>query len=202
MYKLPPLPYSYQELEPFIDTHTMGLHYHKHEQNYLNNLNGLLKKNRYDYRYSLSELLYHINEFPREDREDILFNLGGVLNHNLYWKSMNPNPKKPTGGLELAIDEKYGSFDDFWNNFKEKALSLKGSGYTFLIVKKDGQLDIVNVSNQDNPLFNGDVPLFNIDMWEHAYYLNYKNEKGKYLDNFKEIADFSNASQIFDNIYS
>ena len=90
MYQLPELNYSFDELEPYIDTHTVGLHYHKHEQNYLNKLNQLLIKNNYDYHYSLDELIYHINEFPKNDWDDILFNLGGVLNHNLYWKSMSP----------------------------------------------------------------------------------------------------------------
>lgn len=201
MYQLPTLPYLFQDLEPYIDTHTMGLHYHKHEQNYLNQLNALLQKNHYDYRYSLSELLYHINEFPQEDRENILFNLGGVLNHNLYWKSINPaQGLKPTGKLKSHIDSQYGNYEQFWNQFKEKALKLKGSGYTFLVLKNDGQLDIINVSNQETPLMTGYVPLFNVDMWEHAYYLNYQNDKEKYLNNIAIIADFTNASQIYHNI--
>ena len=94
MYKLQILPYLFQDLEPFIDTHTMGLHYHKHYQNYLNRLNELLVKNNYNYRYDLNEVLYHINEFNEKDQRDILFDLGGVLNHNLYFKSMSPNGKK------------------------------------------------------------------------------------------------------------
>lgn len=201
MYQLPTLSYLFQDLEPYIDTHTMGLHYHKHEQNYLNQLNMILQKNHYDYRYSLGELLYHINEFPVEDRETILYNLGGVLNHNLYWKSMNPKQgQKPMGALKNYLESTFGSYDQFWNVFKEHAMKLKGSGYTFLVVKNDGTLDIINVANQETPLSLGYVPLFNVDMWEHAYYLNYKNEKGLYLDNFKMIADFTNASQIFNNV--
>lgn len=200
MYQLPTLPYLFQDLEPYIDTHTMGLHYHQHEQTYLNQLNTLLRKNNYDYRYSLSELLYHVNEFPETDRENILFNLGGVLNHDLYWKSMNPNQGlKPTGKLKNDIERIYGSYDNFWNDFKELALKLKGSGYTFLVLKNDGELSIINTSNQQTPLSFGYVPLFNIDLWEHAYYLNYQNDKQKYIDNFKLIADFTNASQIYNN---
>lgn len=201
MYQLPTLPYLYQDLEPYIDTHTMGLHYHKHEQNYLNGLNALLKKNNYDYRYSLSELLYHINEFPVGDRENILFNLGGVLNHNLYWKSMNPKQGlRPIGKLQIHIDRQYGSYEQFWVMLKDTALKLKGSGYTFLVLKNDGQLEIINVPNQETPLSMGFIPLFNIDLWEHAYYLNYQNDKEKYIDNFAMIADFTNASQIYNNI--
>lgn len=200
MYQLPSLPYSYQELEPYIDTHTMGLHYHKHQQNYLNQLNALLMKNNYNYRYSLNELIYHLNEFPESDRENILFNLGGVLNHNLYWQSMNPKPQKPIGNLKITIERKYGSFDNFWEIIKSTALSLKGSGYVFLVLKNNGELDIINMTNQDTPISIGYIPLFNIDMWEHAYYLNYKNEKTNYLDNFKIIADFTNANKVFNNL--
>ncbi len=107
MYKLPILPYSYQDLEPYIDTHTIGIHYHFHAQNYLSNLNKILKENNYDYKYNLTELIYHINEFNEKDRENLLFNLGGVINHNLYWKSMNDSTKvqKPYGNLLLAIEK-------------------------------------------------------------------------------------------------
>lgn len=196
MYQLPSLPYLYQDLEPFIDTHTMGLHYHKHEQAYLNNLNNLLKKNNYDYKYNLNELIYHIEEFSLEDRENILFNLGGVLNHNIYWKSFNKNNTLPSGELKEQIDKQFGSYDEFWEKIKENALKLKGSGYTFLVMSNN-ELEIINFFNQDSPLLYGYIPLFNIDLWEHAYYINYENDRSKYIDNFKEIADFSYASEIY-----
>lgn len=198
MYQLPKLPYLFQDFEPYIDTRTMALHYHKHEQNYLDQLNTLLIKNNYDYRYSLDELLYHINEFPISSRDAILFNLGAVLNHNLYWKGMSPEKgKEPTGRLKIQLERTFGNYDQFWILLKKKALQLRGSGYTFLVMKNDGQLDIINVSNQENPLSLGYIPLFTVDMWEHAYYLNYENEKARYLDNFEKIADFTNASQIY-----
>lgn len=200
MYKLPPLPYSYQELEPFIDTHTMGLHYHKHEQNYLNQLNNLLLKNNYNYRYNINELIYHLDEFNENDRENIIFALGGVLNHNLYWNSMNPKPIKPFGKLKNAIEIKYRNYEKFFEELKRVALSLKGSGYVFLVLKNTGEIDIITTPNQTTPLLLGYIPLFNIDMWEHAYYLNYQNRKEDYLENFKNIADFTNASVIFNEI--
>ena len=200
MYKLNSLPFLYQDLEPYIDTHTIGVHYHKHHQNYLNKLNLLLQNNNYDYRYNIYELLYHINEFKEKDREDILFNLGGVLNHDLYWKSINPNHEEPKGKLKEQIIKQYSSLENFFTLFKESALKLKGSGYTFLILKNNGMLDIINLSNQETPSSFGYIPLFNIDMWEHAYYLNYKNEKEKYVDNFINIADFNNANNIFNNL--
>ncbi len=200
MYKLNSLPFLYQDLEPYIDTHTIGVHYHKHHQNYLNKLNLLLQNNNYNYHYNIYELLYHINEFKEEVREDILFNLGGVLNHNLYWKSINPHHEEPKGKLKGQIIKQYSSLENFFTLFKESALKLKGSGYTFLILKNNGMLDIINLPNQETPLSFGYIPLFNIDMWEHAYYLNYKNEKEKYVDNFINIADFKNANNVFNNL--
>lgn len=199
MYKLENLPFNYQDLEPFIDTHTIGLHYKKHQQNYLNNLNNLLNKNNYDYRYNLNELIYHINEFDIKDQENILFNLGGVLNHNLYWLSINKN-SPVTGKLKNKIETQYNNFENFWNKFKEKTLELKGSGYTFLVIKSNNELDIINLKNQDLPILYGYIPLFTIDLWEHAYYLNYQNDKAKYIDNIKLIANFSYANNLYNNI--
>lgn len=117
---MPNLPYSYQDLEPYIDTHTIGIHYHFHAQNYLSNLNKILKENNYNYKYNLTELIYHINEFNEKDRENLLFNLGGVINHNLYWKSMN-NPtkvQKPYGNLLLAIEKNMNLLITFMKHSK------------------------------------------------------------------------------------
>lgn len=200
MYSLPKLPYLYQDLEPYIDTHTLGLHYNIHTKNYLNKLNELLNENKYDYRYNLNELIYHLDEFKPSIREDILYNLGGVLNHILYFNSMSPKIKKPFGNLELAINKEFGSFNKFYELFKQSALNIKGSGYTFLVLNYNGKLAIINLPNQQTPLSINCIPLFTIDMWEHAYYLNYKPDKAKYLDNFKIISDFTYASQIYNSI--
>ena len=201
MYELAPLPYLYQDLEPYVDTHTMGLHYLKHQKNYLDKLNSLLRKNHYDYRYKIEEIIYHIQEFPMQDQTDILFNLGGVLNHDLYWKSISP-PKntRKSNKLIQAINQQFGGIPNFFEEFKKKALNLKGSGYTFLVMKNNGQLDIINLPNQETPLMYGMIPLFVIDLWEHAYYLNYKNNKSEYIDNFIEISDLSNADHIYNNV--
>ena len=201
MYQLPPLPYLFQDLEPYIDTHTMGLHYHKHEQSYLDKLNKLLEKNNYDYNYDIDELFYHLDEFNKEDQKAILYNLGGVLNHNLYFKSMSPKEKQlPVGKLKEDIEKKYGSLDNLFAIFKETAMNLKGSGYTFLVVNKEGNIEIINLSNQDLPMTFGYLPLLNMDMWEHAYYLNYQNKKEDYIDNFLIIIDFTNANNIYNKI--
>ena len=187
-------------MEPFITTHTIALHYLKYQQNYLDNLNKILNKNNYNYQYSLEELVFHVNEFPDVDKENLIFNLGGVINHDLYFHGISANGGLPVGRLMDKIKYQYGNYDNFWKNIKDVALKLKGSGYTFIVLNSNGNLDIINFSNQDIPLLFGYVPLFNIDMWEHAYYLNCQNDKSKYLDNFKEIADFTNASIIYDSI--
>ncbi len=198
MYTLKPLPFLYQDLEPYIDTHTMGLHHNKHEQNYMNNLNKLLLENHYDFKYPIEELYYHMDLFDEKSKNDILFNLGGVINHELYWESMNPKEKEdPTGELLDAILDKYGSFENFKKQFMNMALNLKGSGYTFLVKKKDNTIDIINTSNQDSPILFNYIPLFNVDLWEHAYYLNYKNNKREYLENFFEIANFNYANKNY-----
>lgn len=198
MYQLNNLPYKYQDFEPYIDTNTLALHYNKHQKTYLNNLNNLLIKNNYNYKYPIEELIFHINEFPNNDKEDILFNLGGVINHNLYWKSINPTiQEKPTGNLKTQIEKQYNSYEEFLNNLKESALKVKGSGYTFLVIGNNNTLDIINTKNQDNPLLYGYIPILTIDLWEHAYYINYKNERQRYLDNIINFLDFSYANNIY-----
>ena len=195
MFKLDTLPYDYSDLEPFIDTKTLGLHHKKHQQTYLNKLNTLLQKNNYMYNYSLVELLQHINEFNENDRENILFNLGGVINHNIYFRSISPKPSLPGPVLMGKIVKKYQSFEKFKDSFKKKALELKGSGYTFLVL--DGnELNIINLKNQETPYSYNLIPLLGLDMWEHAYYLNYQNNKENYIDNFFNIVDFSIASRV------
>ena len=201
MYELLKLPYLFQDLEPYIDTHTMGLHYHKHQQGYLNKLNDLLMKSNYDYRYTIEELPFHIMEFPKNIQEDILFNLGGVLNHNLYFNSISPKKNGfPNGKLRKKIENQYGSLDNFFAKLKENVMKLKGSGYTFLVLRNDGMLEIKNFSNQELPVLFGYIPLFNIDLWEHAYYINYENNKSNYFDNFMLIADFTNANNIYNKL--
>lgn len=197
MYELLKLPYEYDALEPFIDTHTLGLHKNKHEANYLNKLNELLRKNNYKYNYSIIELSKHIEEFPESDRELILFNLGGVINHEIYFNSMKEEKIMPNNNLLNAINSKYSSFDNFKNEFKKSALKIQGSGYTFLVLNKQNDLEIVNLLNQDNPYNYGYIPLIGLDMWEHAYYLNYENKKDLYIDNFFEVISFLEANKIF-----
>lgn len=199
MYTLDDLNYLYQDLEPFVDTHTMGLHYQKHAKGYLEHLNRLLMENNFDFSISLEELAQNIHDYQFGNMEDILFYLGGVLNHNLYFQSMSPNPHEMDELLKKDLVEKYGSYPAFVENFINTALKLKGSGYTFLELTEDGDLAIKNYENQDNPTFYGKTPLLNVDLWEHAYYLNYKNNKEEYLTNFFDIIDFSHTNQVYRN---
>ena len=198
MYKQMPLPFLYQDLEPYIDTHTIGLHYNKHQKNYLKNLNALLIKNNFDFTYPIEEVYNHLYDFNGKDLKDIIFNLGGVVNHNLYWESISPkNKEKLKGNLLDSINKKYGSFDEFKKTFIEYALKIKGSGYTFLVMNERKNIEIMNMQNQDSPYLFKFTPLFVVDLWEHAYYINYESYKQNYLDNFFEIANFAYANKIY-----
>lgn len=200
MYKIIKLPYDYDALEPFIDTHTLGLHYQKHHKSYLKKLNDLLVKNNYDFKYPMELLSYHIDEFPATDQEDILFNLGGVLNHNIYFHSMSDRNEMPVSELESKILNTFGSLDNFKKLFKESALKVKGSGYTYLAMNRNNELVIVNMINQDCPYFHELIPLLCVDVWEHAYYINYENKRDLYIDNFFEIMDFKFANKVYSTI--
>lgn len=200
LYLLCSLPYQYEALEPFIDTHTLGLHYQKHQKGYLKKLNELLEKNHYQYEYPMEFLSYHILDFPEKDREDILFNLGGVLNHNIYFQSMSNKKGMPSDLLMSKILQSFESFDQFKKLFKEQALKVKGSGYTYLVVDSDNKLLIINFLNQDCPYFHQLIPLLCIDLWEHAYYLNYENKRDLYIDNFFEVMDFSFVNQMYEMV--
>lgn len=201
MYEMKELNYGYSDLEPYIDTHTVGLHYNKHYRNYLNNLNRLLISNNYDFTYPIEQLHLHIEQFRKEDVGDILFNLGGVLNHELYFSNIAPkNNNNDYSNLEVvkAIEEKFSSLDNFKNEFRRMAKSLKGSGYTSLVL--DGnELRIVNTQNQDSPYFFNLKPLITLDMWEHAYYINYENNKDEYIDAFFDILNWEQINNSFKN---
>lgn len=203
MYEAMPLPYAYDALEPYIDTKTVGLHYEKHYMNYLNRLNALLKKHHYKNEYTKEELVTHLDMFPLEDRDDILYYLGGVLNHELYFQNMNPRKKNmPVGELKKTIERQYGSYEQFLKEFLKTASYLVGSGYTFLVVNHQKKLEIINLSNQDTPYTFGLIPLLALDLWEHAYYLNYYNERDRYMRNFFDIIDFDVMESIYEKAIS
>lgn len=203
MYQEMPLPYAYDALEPYVDTRTVGLHYEKHYRKYLNQLNALLKKNQYKNEYTKEALITHLDMFPLEDRDDILYNLGGVVNHELYFSNMNPRQyNRPVGLIQKAINTQYGNYENFKKEFWKTASYLVGSGYTFLVVNGKNQLEIINLSNQDTPYTYGLTPLIALDLWEHAYYLNYQNERNRYIENFFEIIDFEQINRLYEETIS
>lgn len=195
MYEKIKLDYSCEDLEPIIDSETVYIHYNKHYQNYLNNLNKLLQEENYDYRYSKEDLVNNINIFNIDKRGEILYNLGGVINHELYFSNISDkNNNYPTGILLNKINEQYGSYDNFKQEFISIANNLKGSGYTFLTLDKNNKFKIISTSNQDTPYSYGLIPIMTIDLWEHAYYLKYKNNRPEYINNFFKIIDYQKVS--------
>ena len=199
MYEAKPLEYDNSALEPYIDTETLYIHYNKHYLNYLNKLNALLKSVEYDNRYTKEELVNHIDEFPIDIRDDILYNLGGVLNNELYFESLGPNNNTNiSGNLKEKVVKDYGSVETFLEEFKRQTKILVGSGYTFLVINKEKKLEIVNFPNQETPYSYGLIPIMTIDLWEHAYYLKYKNERDKYIDAFFKIIDFNKVNNQYE----
>lgn len=188
---------DYNSLMPYIDDKTLDLHYNTHYNNYVNKLNELLVKNNYDYIYSMEELVDRIDMFNLEDRGELLFNLGGSLNHELYFYTMSPNRKnKPIGNLKEEIDKQFGSYEKFREEFRKKALELKGSGYTFLVLNNN-KLQIINTSNQDTPLSYGFKPILTLDVWEHAYYLKHNAKRKDYINDWFEIVDYQKAEENY-----
>ena len=189
---------DYNSLEPFIDDETLNLHYNKHYGKYLDNLNRLLKENNYKFT-SLYDLIENIDKINLNDRGEILFNLGGVINHSLYFYNMsNSGNNIPSGELGLEINKVYGSYDNFKKEFKKSALNLEGSGYTFLVLDNN-KLKIINTSNQDSPYYYGFIPILALDLWEHSYYLKYKNRKDEYIDAWFNLIDFKKTNKLYVN---
>ena len=192
---------DYKSLEPYIDDRTLDLHYNAHYRNYTDKLNKYLNDINYDYKDSPIYLAKHIDILPMENRDEILFNLGGYLNHNLYFYNLT-NKKKdiPIEFLNL-INKYFGSFSLFKEEFIDMAMEVKGSGYTFLVMDKNNKLRIINTSNQDTPYYYGFTPIMTIDVWEHAYYLKYTYLRKKYLENIFDIIDFDKVYKLYlDNI--
>lgn len=172
-YELPELPYPYNALEPFIDAKTMEIHHTKHHQTYLNNLKAV---EGVDLNKSIEELLLS------DTRKPVQNNGGGFYNHCLFWQMMSPSGKRqPDKGLLSAIEKKWGSFEKFQEEFTKAGLTQFGSGWAWLLKKKDGSLEIIQRPNQDHPLVEGTLPILGLDVWEHAYYLHYQNRRPDYI---------------------
>jgi Fe-Mn family superoxide dismutase len=186
-----PLPYPIDALVPHLDARTLVTHHDKHYKTYVDNLNSLLKNQPALWQLTLKQLLSNPSQLPEDQRTAILRNAGGVYNHILYFACMGPEDSRPVGRMEQKLNDTYGSLDGFYEAMKKEALSLFGSGYVWLLEDGDGNLSITSTPNQDVPDLNRYVPLLTLDMWEHAYYLQYQNRKGDYVDNWFQVIDWS-----------
>ncbi|MCD1023579.1 superoxide dismutase [Enterococcus montenegrensis] len=197
-YTLPELPYAYDALEPYIDVETMHLHHDKHHNTYVTNLNAALEKYPELAEKSVEELIAYMDEIPADIRTAVQNNGGGHANHTFFWEIMAPNAGgAPTGSLKDAIDETFGSFEDFKNEFKTAATGRFGSGWAWLVVD-NGKLAIMSTANQDSPLMEGKTPIIGLDVWEHAYYLKYKNVRPDYIAAFWEVVNWDKANEHFE----
>ena len=196
MYKPVLLPYSYSDLEPYIDTETMYIHYNKHYLGYLNNLNDEFAKTDLP-NLPIQTLIVNIDDFPQTVRD----NAGGYYNHSLFWKMLTPKrtlmPNLPSGISKIVIDRDFGSFDNFKKLIEQTAKKRFGSGWVWWIVMPDGKTRIVETPYQDNPQMYYDCDiLLGIDVWEHAYYLKYKADRMKYVNNIFEIINWEYCNKI------
>lgn len=197
-YKLPELNYSYDALEPFIDARTMEIHYTKHHQTYIDNLNKALEGRDEFKDMPIEDLITSLNSLPDEIKTPVRNNGGGHLNHTMFWQMMGPNAGgEPKGELAEKIKDTFDGFDKFKEEFKKAALGRFGSGWAWLVVDGD-KLKIVSTPNQDNPITDGLKPILGIDVWEHAYYLKYQNRRADYIDawfnviNWEKVLEFYN----------
>jgi len=180
-YTLPPLPYPYEALEPNIDTWTMQIHHDKHHKSYVDNANRLLADQPELAKLSPGELLKNLDQAPEAIRTGLRNNVGGHVNHSLFWQMMSPNGGgKPSGELAKALEGRFGSFEEFQKQFNEAATKRFGSGWAWLALK-GGKLEIISTANQDAPVMDGLTPLLGLDVWEHAYYLKYQNRRPEYI---------------------
>jgi len=196
-FELPKLAYAYDALEPHIDARTMEIHHTKHHNAYITNLNGAVEKTPELAGKSVEEMLSNLNAVPEAVRGVVRNHGGGTYNHNLFWEVMGPNAGgAPSGDLAKAIDAAFGSFDAFKAEFSKSAGARFGSGWAWL-VKKDGVLSVVSTANQDNPLSDGLTPILGIDVWEHAYYLNYQNRRPDYVTAWWNVVNWDAVAEKF-----
>lgn len=197
-FQLPPLPYGYNALEPFIDAQTVELHYSKHHTTYLNNLNTALEKYSQQFDRKIEAILSDLNSVPDDVRMAVRNNGGGLYNHNIYWAIMGPNRGgEPSGKLGAAINSAFGNFAALKDQIQKAGLGRFGSGWAWLSKKADGGLVVHSTPNQDTPLAEGLFPVIGVDVWEHAYYLKYQNRRAEYLTNWWNLVNWDEAERRF-----
>ncbi|MGX7139877.1 superoxide dismutase [Facklamia languida] len=194
-FKLPELPYAYDALEPAIDQKTMEIHHSKHHNGYVTKLNKAVEGTELADK-TIEDLIANLDQVPNDIQTAVRNNGGGHLNHTLFWEALQPpaEDNQPQGDLADKIEANFGSFADFKEAFSEAAAGQFGSGWAWL-AEKDGQLKVIGTPNQDNPISDGWNPLLGIDVWEHAYYLNYQNRRPDYIEAFWTIINWDKVSE-------
>lgn len=193
---LPELPYAYDALEPYIDAETMRLHHDKHHATYVANANAALEKHP-ELGDDLEVILAELDKIPADIRQAVINNGGGALNHSLFWELLSPEKQEPTADVLAAIEEAFGSFEDFKTAFTQAATTRFGSGWAWLVVNKDGKLEVTSTANQDNPISEGKKPILGLDVWEHAYYLKYHNVRPDYIKAFFDIINWAKVAELY-----
>ncbi|RME85248.1 MAG: superoxide dismutase [Caldilineae bacterium] len=197
-FELPALPYGYDDLEPHIGGDTMRVHHGKHHAGYTNNLNAAIEKHPELADVSAEDLLRNIESVPEDIRTAVRNNGGGYVNHALFWEVMSPKGGgKPSGELAAAIEAAFGSFDEFKAQFSAAAGGRFGSGWAWLVVDGFGKLRVYSTPNQDSPYMVGHTPILGLDVWEHAYYLNYQNRRGDYVAAFWNVVNWDAVAQKY-----
>ncbi|MFA9414253.1 MULTISPECIES: superoxide dismutase SodA [unclassified Streptococcus] len=193
---LPDLPYAYNALEPVIDAETMTLHHDKHHATYVANVNAALEKHP-EIGEDLEALLADVDSIPADIRQAVINNGGGHLNHALFWELLSPEKTEVPSELLADIEATFGSFDSFKEAFTAAATTRFGSGWAWLVVNKDGKLEVTSTGNQDTPIMAGLTPILGLDVWEHAYYLNYRNVRPNYIKAFFDIINWTKVAELY-----
>ena len=197
-YELPPLPYPFNALEPHIDAKTMEIHHDKHHQAYITNANNALKDYPDLAAKPADELIANLSQVPESIRTVVRNNAGGHSNHSFFWKIMAPNAGgTPKGKLADAISETFGSIDAFKEKFQAAGAGRFGSGWAWLVVNKEGKLEVTSTPNQDSPIMEGLKPVLGVDVWEHSYYLLYQNRRPDYLKAWWNVVNWDQAEKNF-----
>ncbi len=193
---LPKLPYAYDALEPYIDTETMTIHHDKHHATYVANVNAALEKHP-EIGEDLEALLANVDSIPADIRQAVINNGGGHLNHALFWELLSPDKQEPTAQVLATIEEAFGSFDAFKTAFTQAATTRFGSGWAWLVVNENGKLEVLSTANQDTPISQGKAPILALDVWEHAYYLKYRNVRPDYIKAFFDVINWEKVAQLY-----
>ena len=196
-HKLPELNYAYDALEPQIDAKTMEIHHTKHHQTYVTNLNAALEKHPELENQDLVSIIANITILPEDIQVAVRNNGGGHLNHSLFWEILTPGSEETSNEVITAIEETFGSMEAFKTKFDAAAKGRFGSGWAWLVVTADKKLDVISTPNQDNPIMEGLTPVLGLDVWEHAYYLNYQNRRPDYIQAFFEVVNWSKVNELY-----